>query len=62
MRARRAWLFPALVMAPCRRRSLLEYSRGGQAQVAHELSGVIEARQVAQFSHKSHGNRDLDTL
>ena len=36
--------------------------RGGQAQVAHELSGVIEARQVAQFSHKSHGNRDLDTL
>jgi hypothetical protein len=33
--------------------------RGGQAQVAHELSGVVEARQGAQCSHKSHGDREL---
>jgi hypothetical protein len=27
-RARRAWVFPALVMEPCRRRAPLEYSAG----------------------------------
>src|SRR5438093_585059 len=35
--------------------------RGRQPQIIHELSGIIEARQVAQFGHRGHCDGELDT-
>ena len=35
--------------------------RGREPQIMHELSGVIDARQVAQFRHGGHRHRALDT-
>src|SRR5262245_51457623 len=35
--------------------------RGGEPQIIHELSGIIEACQVAQFGHRGHGDGELDT-
>ena len=35
--------------------------RGCEPQVIHELSGVLETRQVAQFGHRSDCHSELDT-
>ena len=35
--------------------------RGREPQIMHELSGVIDARQVAQFRHGGHRHRARDT-
>jgi hypothetical protein len=34
--------------------------RGREPEIMHELSGGIEARQVAQFGHRDHRHRELD--
>ena len=35
--------------------------RGREPKIIHELSGVLEARQVAEFGHRRHRHRALDT-
>src|SRR5215470_18995610 len=34
--------------------------RGGESEIMHELSGVLEAREVAQFGYHGHCHRELD--
>src|SRR5215475_4858462 len=34
--------------------------RGGEPEIIHELAGVLEAREVAQFGHHGHGHCELD--
>jgi hypothetical protein len=34
--------------------------RGCEPEIMHELAGVLEARQVAQFGYYGHGHRELD--
>ena len=60
MRARRANVLPALVMAALAAAFATGVLTGGEAQIAHELSGVLETGQVAEFGDEGDGHRELD--
>ena len=51
---------PGLGQAPLRTPPPTGICRGREPQIMHELSGVLEARQVAQCGHCSDRNRALD--
>ena len=51
---------PGLGNAPLRTPRPTGIFRGCEPQIMHELSGVLEACQVAQLRHGRHGHSELD--
>ena len=60
MRSQRAWPLPQREMAPRRWRGPLECFDADQAQIGHELAGMSEAMDVAQFADGDHGGDELE--
>src|SRR5262245_6457406 len=52
---------PGLGHAPLLTPSPTGIFRGREPQIMHELAGVREAHQVAEFGHRRHRHRALDT-